>query len=63
MTLLPYREFLNFVVESAEYRCSGLVVAIKCGLAPSCLDEHVGGERFFDGVDLSEFDEDDLNVD
>lgn len=39
------------------------MVAIKRRFAPSCLDEHVGGERFFDGVDLSEFDEDDLNVD
>jgi len=38
------------------------MIAIKSRFPPSCLDEHVGWESFFDSVDLAEFDEHNLNV-
>jgi len=43
------------------YRYTGSTPAVELRFAPSCLDQHVCRECFFDGFNLAHFDEHDLN--
>jgi len=53
----------TLITAGRQYRCIGFLTAVKSRFAPSCLDEDVCCERLFDGVNLSHFDENDLNED